>query len=108
MMTRLVKHWFFKNFIFYHFLKSVLCLGQSDIILGHVYRISINGVLYYPEGVMSDESNNIGMVEDNSKKISHIKIYTSSPLKDSFSTNIGNVWNMIINGVVIKGNLTSN
>ena len=52
---------------------------------------------------MSDESNNIGVVEDNSKNISHIKIYTSSPLKDSFSTNIGNVWNMIINGVVIKG-----
>ena len=51
---------------------------------------------------MSDKSN-IGVDEDDTKTISHIKIYTSSPLKDSFSTNIGNVWNMIINGVVIKG-----
>ena len=81
-----------------------MCLGQSGIILGHVYRISINGVLYFSEGVMSDKSN---FIEDNIKKTSHIKIYTSSPLKDSFSTNMGNVWNMIINGVVIKGK-TSN
>ena len=51
---------------------------------------------------MSDKSN-IGVDEDDTKTISHIKIYTSNPLKDSFSTNIGNVWNMIINGVVIKG-----
>ena len=79
-----------------------MCLGQSDIFLGHVYRISINGVLYHSEDVMSDKSN-IGVDEDNTKKISHFKIYTSSPLKHSFSTNIGNVWNMIINGVVIKG-----
>ena len=72
------------------------------MILGYVYRISIDGVLHYSDDVTSDKSN-VAVDENKSKKLSHIKIYTSSPLKDSFSTNIGNVWNMIINGVVIKG-----
>ena len=102
-MVRRVKYCRYKDSYFaIFFSKSVLCLGQSDIILGHVFRISINGVLYYSEDVMSDKSN-ISIDEDNNKKISDIKIYTSSPMKDSFSANIGNVWNMIINGVVIKG-----
>ena len=77
-------------------------LGQSGIILGYVYRISLNGDLYYSDDGMSDKSD-IGVVVDNTKMFSHIKIYASSPLKDVFTTNVGNVWNMVINGVVIKG-----
>ena len=102
MMVHLVKYCWYKNSYFAILFKFVLRLGQSDINLGHVFRISINGVVYNDIDVMSNKFN-IGVDEGDTKTISHVKIYTSSPLKDSFSTNIGNVWNMIINGVVIKG-----
>ena len=81
----------------------VLHLGKSDMVLGNVYRISINGDLYYSDDGMTDKSEN-SLVVDNMKKFSHVKIYASSPIKDAFTADVGNVWKMIINGEVLKGN----
>ena len=77
-------------------------LGHNGIILGYVYRISINGDLYYSDDGMSDKSENAVFV-DSTEKFSHVKIYAGSPIKDAFTTDVGNVWNMKINGVVLKG-----
>ena len=73
------------------------------MVLGNVYRISINGDLYYSDDGMTDKSEN-SLVVDNMKKFSHVKIYASSPIKDAFTADVGNVWKMIINGEVLKGN----
>ena len=82
--------------------KIVLHLGKSGIILGYVYRISINGNLYYSDNGMTDKSEN-SLVVDNMKKFSHVKFYASSPIKDAFTADVGNVWKMILNGEVLKG-----
>ena len=77
-------------------------LGKSDMVLGNVYRISINGDLYYSDDGMTDKSENY-LVVDNMKKFSQVKIYASSPIKDAFTADVGNVWKMILNGEVVKG-----
>ena len=77
-------------------------LGKSGIILGYVYRISINGDLYYSDDGMTDKSENY-LVVDNMKKFSQVKIYASSPIKDAFTADVGNVWKMILNGEALKG-----
>ena len=82
--------------------KIVLHLGKSGIILGYVYRILINGDLYYSDDGMTDKSENY-LVVDNMKKFSQVKIYASSPIKDAFTADVGNVWKMILNGEVVKG-----
>ena len=72
------------------------------MVLGNVYRISINGDLYYSDDGMTDKSENY-LVVDNMKKFSQVKIYASSPIKDAFTADVGNVWKMILNGEVVKG-----
>ena len=72
------------------------------MVLGNVYRISINGDLYYSDDGMTDKSENY-LVVDNMKKFSQVKIYASSPIKDAFTADVGNVWKMILNGEVLKG-----
>ena len=84
------------------YFKILLHLGQNGISFGYVYRISINGELLYSDDGMSDKSE-IAEVVDNTKQFSNVKIYAGSPMKDAFTTDVGNVWNMRINGVVIKG-----
>ena len=102
MMVHLVKYCWFKNIYSIICLKIVLHLGKSGIILGYVYRILINGDLYYSDDGMTDKSEN-SLVVDNMKKFSQVKIYASSPIKDAFTADVGNVWKMILNGEDLKG-----
>ena len=67
-------------------------LGQNGTLLGYVYRISINGDMQYSNDVMIDKS-----------EIAPVKIYASSPMKDAFTTDVGQVWEMRINNLVVKG-----
>ena len=67
-------------------------LGQNGTLLGYVYRISINGDMQYSNDVVIDKS-----------EIAPVKIYASSPMKDAFTTDVGQVWEMRINNLVIKG-----
>ena len=84
------------------YFKILLHLGQNGISFGYVYRISINGELLYSDDGMSDKSEN-AVVVDNTKISSHVKIYAGSPIKDAFTTDVGNVWKMRINGMLLKG-----
>ena len=51
---------------------------------------------------MTDKFENY-LAVDNMKKFSDVKIYASSPIKDAFTADVGNVWKMILNGEVLKG-----
>ena len=36
-------------------------------------------------------------------EITPVKIYASSPMKDAFTTDVGQVWEMRIDNLVVKG-----
>ena len=63
-------------------------------ILGYVFKISINQELHYSD---TDLGNQFGY------QLPNVKIFASNPLHDAFTSIFGNIWDLNVNEVAIKG-----
>ena len=63
---------------------------------GYVYKVVINGERKYSQTIFDNQSH---------KEFSTVTFYASNPFDEAFTSNIGTIWGMNVNGESIKGNI---